>query len=102
MQSVVQNHDGTKTVIALEDGALITGTIQDCTAIAERAKYMHNIGHHGSNDMRLAATVPMVMIEKYCNNNGITYQEFASGQEHKNRLLGDPALSHFRVWKGKI
>lgn len=102
MRSVIRGSNGVDTVIALEDGALITGTVQDCTPIAERAKAMHNAGLHGSSDMRLAASVPMVMIEKYCNDNGITYADFSRGQEHKKRLLGDPALAHFRIWKGKI
>lgn len=102
MRQVTTHENGVKTVIALEDGALVTGTIQDCTPIAERAKALHNSGHTGSSDFKLAATVPVVMIEKYCNDNGITYEEWAKNKEHKKRLLNDPALSFFRVWKGRV
>ena len=102
MRTVIDQGHGIKTVIALEDGALHTGTVQDCTSIAEYAKARHNEGHIGSGDMRLAASVPMVMIEKYCNDNGIEYREFAGSQEHIKRLLSDPALEHFRIWKGRL
>lgn len=103
MRTIQNNADGTQTVVALEGGDLITGTVQDCTAIAERAKALHNAGYTGpSSDMRLAASVPAVLVEKYLNDNGITMQAFTRDQAHIKRLLGDPALAHFRVWKGVV
>lgn len=91
-----------KTVVALEDGALVTGSVQDCTAIAERTKAMHNAGMHSKGDMRLVASVPMVMVERYLNENGIDYAEFSRDPVHKTRLINDPRLSHFRVWGGRV
>jgi phosphosulfolactate phosphohydrolase-like enzyme len=102
MRTVIQNANGTRTVVAVEDGNLITGTVQDCTAIAERAKAMHNAGHVGSSEMRLAATLPDVMVEHYCNTKGITFAEFMRDKAHIRYMLNDPALAHFRVWKGKV
>lgn len=102
MKTVLQGLGGVETVIALEDGALVTGTVQDCTPILERAKAMHNEGLTGTADMRLAATVPMVVIEDYCNKNGVSYQEFMKSDEHRRRLLNDPANSLFRVWAGRV
>jgi hypothetical protein len=93
---------GVTTTLALEDGALISGTTQDCTPIADYTKALHNAGIHGSSDWKHAATVPLVMIEKYCNDNGITYRDFSVSREHKKRLLNDPALAAFRVWKGRV
>ena len=101
MKHVTQTGD-VKTVIALEDGALHTGTIQDCTPFADYAKARHNEGLHGSSDMRLAASVPFVLVEKYLNDNGITLHEFSASQDHKKRLLNDPAIAHFRIWKGPV
>lgn len=91
-----------KTVVKLEDGNLITGTVQDCTAIAERTKAMHNSGMHSTGDMRLVASIPMVMVEKYLNDNGIDYAEFSRNPVHKSRLINNPDLSHFRVWGGRL
>ena len=71
-------------------------------ADVERAQAMHNEGLHGSKDMRLAASVPVVIVEKYLNDHGITLQELGRSQEHQRRLLNDPALAHFRIWKGRV
>lgn len=84
------------------NGTLTFETVQDCTAIAERAKSMHNSGNHGSSEMKLAATIPNVFVDDYCNRNNITFHEFLKNEEHIKRLLNDPAIDHFRIWKGKI
>jgi hypothetical protein len=63
---------------------------------------MHNEGLHGSSDMKLAASLPMVLVERYCNDNGITFHEFCQGQDHIRRMLNDPSLKAFRVWPGKV
>ena len=90
------------STIALQDGALITGTTQDCTPYAERAQAMQAAGLHGSKDMRLAASVPAVLVERYCNQAGIDMAEFNSSHDHKKRLLNDPALAAFRIWPGRV
>jgi hypothetical protein len=102
VKTVIQESTGLQTVVALEDGNLITGTVQDCDPILERAKAMHNAGQHGSSDMRLAASVPFVMVEKYLNDNNISMQELGRNQEHQKRLLNDPALAYFRIWAGRV
>ena len=102
MRTNIDNGDGTTTVVALEDGALHTGSIQDCTPYADRAKAMHNEGFHGSADMKLAASVPTVLVEKYLNDNRILMSEFIGSPDHQRRFLNDPALAHFRVWRGKV
>lgn len=101
MRSVIQ-HDGLQSVVAVEDGNLITGTVQDCTPILERAQALHREGQHGSSEMKHAASFPAVLVEKYCNDNGITFHEFMNGKEHVKRMLNDPSLSYFRIWAGKV
>lgn len=85
-----------------EDGKTIFERVQDCDPIAERAKALHNEGMHGSSEMKHAAKLPRVLVERYCNDNGITFREFLNGQDHIRRMLNDPALSHFRIWKGAV
>ncbi|MDE2098899.1 MAG: hypothetical protein KGL39_16720 [Patescibacteria group bacterium] len=99
---ILYDANGLKTEMSRQGAEYVFNTVQDCTPIAERAKEMHNTGQFGGSDMRLAASIPNVMIDKYCNDNGITYRDFCTSQEHKKRLLTDPALDHFRVWKGKL
>lgn len=86
----------------VKDGLLIAESVQDCTPIAEQAKRLHNEGMHGSSDFKHAAEIPNVFIEKYCNDHGILYSEFLKNKEHIRRVLNDPALAHFRIWKGRV
>lgn len=102
MRTDINQGGGVTTTIALEDGALHTGTTQDCTPIAERAKAMHNAGYTGSSDMKLAASIPFVMVERYLNDNNLLMSEFCSDPAHIRRLVNDPALAHFRIWKGAL
>lgn len=99
----VANGDGTSTLIAVEDGQIYTGLQQDCQAIADAAQEMHNTGYQGpSKDMKLAASVPFALVDKYLVDNGLTMSEFGRSPEHQRRFLNDPALAHFRVWKGRV
>lgn len=98
--ALIQSNIGTN--VSVKDGVLTTHRFQDCNPIAEHAKALHNMGMFGSSDMKLAATIPDVMIEKYCNDHGILFSEFMQNKEHMRRVLNDPAMAHFRVWPGKI
>lgn len=91
-----------QTLMHEEDGKTIFERVQDCTPIAERTKALHNEGLHGSSEMKHAASLPLVLVERYCNDNGITFNEFCSSQDHIKRMLNDPSLSHFRVWRGAV
>jgi hypothetical protein len=91
-----------QTRLTEQDGRLIIANSQDCTLIAEHAKALHNAGMHGSSDMRLAASLPQVIVEKYCNERGINFQQFMNDPEHIKRVCNDPDNQMFRVWPGKI
>ena len=88
--------------LTLQDGALVASATQDCTPIADYAQARQREGHHGSSDMKLAASIPFVIIEKYLNDNNITMHEFACDPAHKRAVLNDPALSYFRIWPGRV
>lgn len=102
MRSVIDQGGGLSTVVALEDGNLITGSVQDCTPFVERTKALHREGIHGSSDFKHAASFPPVLVEKYCNINGISFGEFLKNPVHCKAMLNDPALKDFRVWGGKV
>ena len=102
MKDVIQHANGVQTHIALEDGNLVTGTVQDCTPILEHARSLHNVGAHGSSDMKHAASLPMVVIEQYCNRQGITFDEFMREKKHVRAMLNDPDLKGFRIWPGRV
>lgn len=99
---VFQGVGNTLTYLAMEDGALISGTIQDCTPIAENVAALRAAGHVGTGDIRHAGRIPFAMIEKYCHINHIEYRDFCINKDHWQRLLNDPHLSKFRVWQGTV
>ena len=90
------------TTLRLEGRDLVVQTRQDCTPIVDMARALHNEGAHGSSEMRHVARIPNVIIERYCNDHGVTYEEFCGNAEHKRRVLNDPALAHFRIWPGRV
>lgn len=90
------------TKFHFHDGAMTVQRSQDCTPIAEFAKRAHNEGRTGSGEMKHAAKIPYVMIEKYCNDHHILFSEFMANREHMKRVLNDPAMAHFRIWKGQV
>lgn len=75
---------------------------QDVEPYLERAKALHNAGAFGDSEMRNMGTVPAVFVLEYIKRCGITMAEFMGNREHMKRFLEDPAISHFRVWKGRI
>lgn len=94
--------DGVRTVIDIEDGKLVTGTIQDCDPIAEDAKRRHNEGEHGSSELKHAARLPFSAVETYMAVQGIDLREFMTNPVHVKRMCGDPALKDFRIWPGRV
>jgi hypothetical protein len=104
MRAVIDNPlSSLKTIIAVEDGKLITGSSQDCDPIVEEVKRMRQVGDGKmSKDLWHAAKFPEVIVETYCNQAGITFSEFMQNKIHVKRMLNDPALSAFRVYQGAL
>lgn len=90
------------TTYAERDGKVFIAQTQDCTAIAERAKRLHNEGRHGSSDFKHAATIPDVILERYMNEHNVTYAELMGNPEHFRRICNDPDNKMFRIWPGRI
>lgn len=94
--------DQVRTTILETDGKLIIGQSQDCTAIAEYAKQAQSLGNVGSSDMKHAAKIPDVIINKYLNETGISYQELMSNPVHFRRICNNPDNAAFRIWRGQV
>lgn len=102
MRSVINQPGGLKTIVTLEDGNLITGSVQDCTPFVENASKLRQIGEGKGKDVWHTAHYPPVVVEAYCNNAGIDFHEFMSNKVHVKRMLNDPALASFRVVEGRM
>lgn len=102
MQSVSQSAD-VRTVVAVEDGNLVTGTVQDCSPIVESVARLRAAGGGKlDKDMWHLGRIPDVIVEKYCNESQIEFSEFMQNPVHVHRILQDPAYSKFRVFEGAI
>lgn len=91
-----------KTEVHLVEQGLVIERTENVRDVLELSKAMHNEGLHGHKEMPLYANVPGVLIEDYCNRNGVTFADFMGDQAHVRRFLNDPAIAHFRVWPGRV
>lgn len=82
--------------------ALAFERIQDVEPHLDFAKRQRDIGDVGSSEMRHAASIPMVLVEAYCNDTGITFEQFMAEPTHIKAMVNDPALRAFRVWGGRV
>lgn len=82
--------------------AIHEASMDDLKMVAEHCGALRSAGFTGSKDMKLAARVPGFFVQKYLNDNGITFAEFMRDNKHVDRFLADPALAHFRVWQGRV
>lgn len=90
------------TEIHVIDDSLVIERTERFDGLLDTCKAMHNEGLHGSPDMPLYAHVPGILIEDYCNRNGVTFADFMRDQAHVKRFLNDPALAHFRIAPGRV
>lgn len=75
---------------------------RDLDLVADHCAAMRSVGATGSDEMKHVARVPRFIVQKYINDNGITFAEFMREPKHADRMLSDPALSAFRIWEGAI
>ena len=93
----------TDTRVGIADGKLVVERVADVEPILEHAKALHREGFHttGMGDKHAASFDPLV-VEKYCNDHGITFSEWCGNPEHVRAMLNDPDLKAFRVWPGRV
>lgn len=90
------------TEILIANEQIVIERVERFDGLLDTCKALHNEGLTGDPEMPVLAHVPGILIEDYCNRNGVTFAEFMRDQEHVKRLLNDPAIEHFRVKKGRV
>ena len=87
---------------------LIIERVQDIEPIIEENKrrmsehYGHNESNRWRGDLHLVASIPEVVVEKWCNENGFTFADFIKDASIYKKFLNDPANSLFRTKPGRI
>lgn len=94
MKGRIEQDDSGRSVIVHE------AVHADVKAVAEACKRLHIEGIHGDKEMRHLAEFPGWIIQAYCDTHGIEWSQWFRNPEHARRMMKDPALSDFLVWKG--
>lgn len=75
---------------------------QDVEPLIDHLATLRNetTGKSKSGDLYHVGDLPMVIVEQYLAENGVTLHEFLRDDTHVKRILTDPDFSKFRVWQG--
>lgn len=84
------------------DDRLVINRVQDVEPILDLTHDLRAAGRVGSGEFRYAASLPMVLVEAYCNDRGLSFHDFMADPCHANAMVNDPALKAFRVWEGRV
>jgi hypothetical protein len=89
---------GTKTFIQ-DEGKIGVYREQDVEPIRDRALAIaaNNGGWSKTRELRHVAELPMVNVEQYCSDKGITLNEFLANPVHARAMMADPALRDFNI-----
>lgn len=71
-----------------EGDTIIINNTQDCSEVLKQLDDERD--NYKGEDMWKVASIPLVLIEKYLNETGVSYNEFMQdGEKHIMRLLTD-------------
>lgn len=79
---------------------LIVERVQDVEPYLDQAKVESETPQRG--ELRKAGIIPFVVLEQWLRIHGISFSEFMRDRGLCKRLLNDPDLAKFRVWKGRV
>lgn len=77
-------------------------SLDDLKGVAEACKFLQSNGLTGDREMRHLAEFPGFLIEAYCNQKGVTWEEWFKNPVHARAMMADPDLAHFRVSPEKV
>lgn len=93
-----------QTLFHADNDKIIIERKQDCAPILTEIQNIKQTtdGISSSGDMRFAGRIPAVLIEKYCNQKGITFADFIKDDIHTVAIMNDPDYKALRIWEGKL
>lgn len=95
---------GINTGMELVDGALVVSRSADVEPIIDHCAALRqdSDGKSKSGELYHVGDIPYIVVEQYCNENGVTFTEFCRDDTHIKRILMNPDFSKFRVWQGRF
>jgi len=91
---------GVQTASGLVDGKMVFKRFADVEPTLDLLSGMRQITDGKGKEFWWIGEIPNVILEKYLNENGVTYQEFMTDKSHARRILQNPDYSKFRVFEG--
>lgn len=85
-----------------DGNTIVEHRVQDVEPYLQHTQALRSAGITGSGEMRHAAKLPHVVVEKYIADKGITLHEFMVDPQHVKNMLNDPALAAYRIWNGRV
>lgn len=99
------NDDGTTEKVYYDDkeDKIHTVKTQDVSSVIEANKRAYNdAGGYESEVFNHKASIPMICIEEWCQQQGIKVQEFFNNSAVLKRFLNDPDNRYFLTRPGKV
>lgn len=83
---------------------LVIERVQDVEPILDNNARLRQIsdGYNKARDMKHVAEVPMVLVEKWAAEDGISVAAWMMDPENMRRRLNDPANKFLRIGGGKL
>jgi len=97
-----------KRELLIVDDLLVDRAEESMDALRGVVDWCHAIESEGRNKVpgldgtEHVATFPAIIVEQYCNDNGITLHEWMNNPVHVDRMLNDPALRGFRTSRKRV
>lgn len=91
-----------QTRVSFDGDDMTQSRVQDVEPVLESCAMLRSVGATGSAEMKHAMRLPMVFVEKYINDNGITMHDFEVNPQHLKRIMNSPEFAAFRIWQGKV
>ena len=85
------DHIAIKTYADMDELDAVT---RECARIREVTR--------STGDVTRVASVPLEMVQKFCDLKGITYQRFMRGGEFDKEFLNSEEVKAFRTWQGRL
>lgn len=84
-----------------DDNGVIVNHTEWFPGLLDAVAWMRNTGQYGHRDLPVLAHVPAVVIEDWCQQQRVSFDDFTRDQKLKAQFLNDPANSLFRVKGGR-
>lgn len=89
------------TKLHIEDGNITFERVADVQNVIDSAANLRSAGavKTEGGDYHLGR-IPLILIEKYCNEKGITFHEWCNNDVHVSSLLNNSDYAAFRISQG--